>query len=213
MGSTGVIDDDHLRLGQADGVADFANARSAQLDHGGAVLRGDLQQGKRRAEVVVQVAAGGVHQATGAQDAGKHFLHRCLATGTGNGHYGLVESSAVQGTELTQCCPAILDQQLRQVDTGHFTLDQRSNRALGFNVSQVVMAIETRAGQGDEQLPGADAAAVDADADEGGVGTDLLTTQCCGQLAECHRLKHVEPPRLQGPSRLRSGRRSHGARH
>ena len=89
-----------------------------------------------------------------------------------------------QGAELTQCYPAILDQQLRQVDTGHFTLDQGSHCAFGFHIRQVVMAIETRAGQGDEQLPGADTAAIDADAGERGVATDVLTLQCCGQLAE-----------------------------
>ncbi|MCY1178698.1 hypothetical protein D9M73_190630 [compost metagenome] len=202
-----------MRLGQADGVADLANARGAQLDHRGAVLRGNLQQGQRRAEVVVQVAAGGVHQATGAQDAGEHLLDRGLTAGAGNGHDWLVERGTVQRTELTQGQAAISDEQLRQVDIGHFTLDQGRDSAFGFHIRQVVMAIETRAGQGDEQLPGADAAAVDTDAGEGGVGTDLLTTQCCGQLAEGQRLKHVEPPRLQVPFRLRSGRRSHGVHH
>ncbi|MNM63480.1 hypothetical protein D3C81_748470 [compost metagenome] len=184
VGSTGIVDNDHLRLCQAHGVADFANARGTQLDHCCAVLRCDLQQCQRCTEVIVQVAAGSVHQATGTQDAGEHFLDRGLAAGTGNGHYRLVESRAVQGAELTQCYPAILDQQLRQVDTGHFTLDQGSHCAFGFHIRQVVMTIETRAGQGDEQLPGADTAAIDADAGERGVATDVLTLQCCGQLAE-----------------------------
>ncbi|MNP30941.1 hypothetical protein D3C76_1240390 [compost metagenome] len=184
MGGTGVVDDDHLGLGQADGVADLANARSAQLDHRGAVLRGDLQQGQRRAEVVVQVAAGGVHQATSAQDAGEHLLDRGLAAGTGDGHHRLVEGSTVQRAKLAEGQAAIGDQQLRQVDIGYFTLDQGRDSALGLHISQVVVAIEARAGQGDEQLPGANTAAVDADAGEGGVGTDLATTQCRGQLAE-----------------------------
>ncbi|MNE28203.1 hypothetical protein D3C80_1216380 [compost metagenome] len=184
VGSTGVVDDDNLRLRQAYGVADFANARGAQLDHCRAVLRCDLQQCQRCTEVIVQVAAGGVHQATGTQDAGEHFLDRGLAAGTGNGHYRLVESGAVQCTELAEGQAAIGHLQLRQVDIGYFTLDQGGYCAFGFHVCQVVMAIETRAGQGDEQLPGADTAAIDADAGERGVATDVLTLQCCGQLAE-----------------------------
>ena len=43
---------------------------------------------------------------------------------------------------------------------------------------------QPHAGQGHEQLPGANTAAVYADAGGGGVGTDLLTTQRFGQLAE-----------------------------
>ena len=95
-----------------------------------------------------------------------------------------VEGSTVQRAKLAEGQAAIGDQQLRQVDIGHFTLDQGSDSALGLHIGQVVVAIEARASPGDEQLPGANTAAVDADAGEGGVSTDLLTTQCCGQLAE-----------------------------
>ncbi|MCY1420462.1 hypothetical protein D9M71_360830 [compost metagenome] len=184
MGGSGIGDDRHLRPGQTHGVGDLADARGAELDHRAAVIGADLQQGQRRAEVVVQVAAGGQHRATGAQDAGEHLLDRGLTAGAGNGHDWLVERGTVQRTELTQGQAAISDEQLRQVDIGHFTLDQGSHCAFGFHIRQVVMAIETRAGQGDEQLPGADTAAIDADAGERGVATDVLTLQCCGQLAE-----------------------------
>ena len=39
VGGPGVVDDDDLRLGQTDGIADLADTRGAQLDHRCAVLR------------------------------------------------------------------------------------------------------------------------------------------------------------------------------
>ncbi len=213
VGGTGVVDDDHLRPGQADGVADLADARGTQFDHCGAVLRGDLQQGQRCAEVVVEVATGGMHRPAGTQDRGEHFLDRGLAAGAGDGHHRLVEGCTIQRAELAKRHAAVGDHQLRQVDIGDFALDQRGDGPFGLHIGQVVMAIEARPAEGDEQLTGSDAAAVDADAGETGVGACQACVQCSSQLAEHHRLKHVEPPRRQGPSRLRPDRRSHGARH
>ncbi|MNV78989.1 hypothetical protein D3C71_1725170 [compost metagenome] len=177
------------------------------------MLRGDLQQGQRRAEVVVEVAARGQDRAPGPQDASQHLLDRGLAAGAGNGHDGFVEGRAVQRAELTEGQAAVAHYQLRQVDTGHFALDQGSYCALGLHVGQVVMTIEARTGQGDEQLTCANAAAVDADAGEAGIGARLARLQWRSQLTECHDFKHTEPPRRQGPSRLRPGRRNRGARH
>ncbi|MNM88582.1 hypothetical protein D3C81_1008030 [compost metagenome] len=177
------------------------------------MLRGNLQQGQRRAQVVVQVATGGMNRATGTQDAGKHLFDRGLAAGAGDRYHRFVVAGTVQRTELPEGQTAVGNHQLRQIDIGHFTLHQRCHSALGLHIGQVVVAVETRPRQGDEQLPGADAAAVDADTAEAGICADQASAQCCGQLAECHGLKHVEPPRLQVPFRLRPGRRSRGADH
>ena len=76
--------------------------------------------------------------------------------------------------------------------------------AFGGDVIQVVVAIKARAGQRNKQLPWLDGTAVDADTGEAGVGVDQARIQSAGQLAEGHGLKHVVPPRLQVPCRLRS---------
>lgn len=153
MGGAGVVDDDHLRPGQPHGVADLADARSTQLDDCRAVLRGNLQQRQRCAQVIVQVASGRVHQPTGTQDAGQHLLDRGLAAGAGDGHHRLVERGAVQRTQLTQRDAAIRDHQLRQVDIGNLVLDQRRHGTLGLHIGQVIVAIETRPRQATNSCP------------------------------------------------------------
>ncbi|MNN09574.1 hypothetical protein D3C81_1224590 [compost metagenome] len=211
MSSSGIVDQRYLRLGQANGVGDLANARSAQLDDRSGMLRSDFEQRQRRTKVVVQVAARSQDLTTGAQDAGKHFLDRGFAAGTGDGGDRLVERSAIECTELPQGQPAIGNQQLRQIATGHFALDQGRHGALGLHVIEVIVAIETWAGQGDEQLPGNDCAAVDADSGEGCIVTHQTSLQSGGQLTEGQGLKHQQPPRQRVLSRLRPDRKNRGA--
>lgn len=114
MSGAGVVQDRYVRLGQADGVGDFTETRSAQFDHGRGVFRRQFDQGQRDAEVVVQVATGRQHRTARAQDAREHFLDRGLAAGTGYRRYWLGERSTVQRAELAEGLTGVLDQQLRQ---------------------------------------------------------------------------------------------------
>ncbi|MNN54310.1 hypothetical protein D3C81_1691220 [compost metagenome] len=175
------------------------------------MLRGDLQQGQRRAQVVVQVATGSVHQATGAQDAGKHFLDRGLAAGTGDGGDRASELGTVQGAQLPQGQTAVGNHELWQVATWHLTFHQGCNGALGLHLVQVIVTIEARPGQGDKELPGSNGTAVDADAGKGCIVIHQPALQGRGQLAEGQWLKHGEPPRLRVQALLRPDRKNRGA--
>ncbi|MNE07818.1 hypothetical protein D3C80_1004530 [compost metagenome] len=212
MSGSGIVDQRYLRLGQADGIGDFTDARGTQLDDRRGMLRGQFEQGQRCAEIIVEVAASGQHRATGTQNARKHFLDRGLAAGTGDGGNRLVECGAVQRAQLAQGQAGVANHQLRQAAARHFALHQGGDRALGGNVVQVVVTVEARPGQGDKQLPGSDCPAVDADAIEGRVLALQAAVERRGQLAEGQWLKHRGPPTRQGLSRLRPGRRSRGAR-
>ena len=174
MRSPGIIQHGHLRFGQVNGVSDFANMVGAQLDHPSNMLRRQLQQGQRRTEVVIQVATGGQNRTLQAlaQDAGEHFLDGGLAAGAGNRHHRRVERLTIERTQLTQGQTGIGDQQLRQRRTRHFTRHQRSHCAFAGDFSQVIMAIETRTGQGNKQLTRLNRPAVAAHSAECHVRTD-----------------------------------------
>ena len=211
MGGTGVVDDRHVRLGQRHGVGDFADARSPQFDHCRRVFRGQFEQGQRCAEIIVQVATGREYRPARTQDASKQFLDRGLAAGTGNGRHRLIKSGTVKRAQLAQGQAGVGYQQLRQGRVGHCTLYQGTDGTFGGNVVEVVVTIETRAGQGDKQLPRLDVTAVDTHAVECAVARQHTGRQGLGQLAECHRFKHGRPPRRSGRDPPRPDRRRHGA--
>ena len=75
------------------------------------------------------------------------------------------------------------DQQLRQRAVGNFALDQRRHGTFGRDFIEVVMTIETRTGQGNEQLARLDGATVDADAVEARIRSDHARIQRAGQFA------------------------------
>ncbi len=102
MGGTGVGDHADLRTHQRDGVGNFAETGGTQFDDRDTMPGTQLQQRQRRAEVVVQVAAGGQHAVFavgGTQDAGEHFLDAGLAAGAGDRRHRAIEAVAVQRAE------------------------------------------------------------------------------------------------------------------
>ncbi|MNQ57145.1 hypothetical protein D3C85_712910 [compost metagenome] len=208
----GIVEDRHVRLGQANGVSDFAETRGAQFDHRRTVFRGQFEQGQRRAEVVVQIATGRQYRTARAQDAREHLLDRGLAAGASDGSDWLSECSTVQRAQLAEGLTGVFDQQLRQRAVGNFTFDQCSDGAFGGDIVQVVMTVETRAGQRNKQLTRLDRTAVDADAVETGITRDQACVERVGQFAEFEGLKHGPPPKRSGRDRPRPDRRKRGAR-
>ncbi|MCY1396148.1 hypothetical protein D9M71_111090 [compost metagenome] len=190
MGRAGVGDDDDLRTGQAHGVGDLADTRGTQLDDRAAMLGSQLQQGQRRAQVVVQVTAGGQNFALGTQDAGQHLLHCGLAAGTRHCGDATAEGVAIDRAQLSEGQPGVVHHQLRQRCVSDFTFDQGCYCALGGHVGQIVVTIEARPGQGDEQLSGNNGAAVGADRIERRIGTRHAAIQRRSQVAQVQRLKH-----------------------
>lgn len=216
MGGAGIGDDRHVRAGQLDRVGDLADARGAQFDHCATVLRRQLQQGQRYAEVVVQIATGSQHRlgiaGLGTQDAGEHLLDRGLAAGARHGRQRAGELAPVQRAQSPQGRTGIAHQQLRQGRVGDFALHQRSHRALGGNLGEIVVAVETRPTQGNEQLAGPDGATVGGNRRKDGVLADQAGVQRDRQLAEAKRLKHAAPPRRPGRARPARCRRTDGVR-
>ncbi|MNT06651.1 hypothetical protein D3C72_1413280 [compost metagenome] len=110
VGGPGIVENGHVRPGQADGVGNFTQARGAQFDHGSGVFRCQFEQGQRHAEVVVQVATGRQHRTTGAQNARKHLLDRGLAAGTGDGRDRMGVGGAIERAQLTEGLASVADQ-------------------------------------------------------------------------------------------------------
>ena len=184
VGGPGIIEHGNMGFGHADGVSDFTQTRSTQFNHCRGVFLGQLKQGQRHAQVIIQVAFGRQHRTTGTQDAGEHFFNGGLATGTGDGGNRLVVTGTIERTQLAQCNACILDHQLRQSRLRYFALDQGRDRAFGSHFIQIVMTIKTRAGQGDKQLTLADRTTVDADTVETAIGRNQPAIQRIGYFAQ-----------------------------
>ncbi|MNL27533.1 hypothetical protein D3C87_1491280 [compost metagenome] len=177
------------------------------------MFRRQFEQGQRNAEVIIQIATGRQHRTARAQDAREHFLDRGLAAGAGDGCDLMREGFAVQRAQLAECLTGIADQQLRQCAVGHFTLDQCRHGTFGRHVIEVVMTIEARTGQGNEQLTRFDRTAVDADTVEAGIGRNQAGIQRAGQFAQFQGFKHGPPPTRSRRDRPRPDRRRRGVRH
>ena len=201
MGQPGIGDDGHVRTGQADRVGDLADMVGTQLDDRADMLGRQFQQGQRRAEVIVQVATGSQHRTVkaGAQDAGKHLLDRGLAAGAGDGGQRLIKGGAIQRAELAEGDAGVVHHQLRQRRAGHLALHQGGDGALGGDIGQVVVAVEVRPDQGDEQLAGLDPAAIGGHSRERHIGAHHAGAQGLHHFAQQQRLKHGQPPRRPAP--------------
>ena len=158
----GIADDGHVRPGQADRIGNFTHMVGAELNHCRDMLRRQLQQGQRHAQVVIQVAPGGQHRAVkaGTQDAGEQLLDGGLAAGAGHRCQRRLERIAIERTQSPQRQAGIGHHQLRQIHLGNPPRDQGRHRALGRHIGKIVMAVEARSDQGDEQLAGLDGAAI-----------------------------------------------------
>src|SRR5690606_6284906 len=141
-----------------------------------------------------------------------HFLDRGLATGTGDRGDASAKPVAIAGTQAAETFAGIGHHELRDGRIRHLALYQGRYAALGGNFGEVVMAVETRTDQGDEQLPGFDLAAVAGNAGEGNVRPYQLGLQRPDKFGKTEGLKHWAPPTRPVPWPLHRDRRTDGVR-
>lgn len=208
MGIPGIGQDGHLRTRQGHGVGNLADMVGAQFDHRRDMLFGQLQQGQRYPEVIIEVATRGQHFAIQrrTQDGREHFLDRGLATGAGHCRQLATKRLTIQCAQLAQRQSCVSHLQLRQGQAGIRLLDQRRHGALGRHFRQVGMPVEIRPTQGNEQLPRLQAPAVRAQAAERHVPAQQTTIQGQGHFRQRQWLKHGPPPRHAEPRRPVAGR-------
>ena len=163
MRDAGIVHQRDARAADTGQVTDLAEMVHAHLDHGIAVLLAQLEQCQRQADVVVQVTLGRQHRILaaghGAQDAGQHLLHSCLAVAAGDGGQRQVELAAPVGGQCAQRQPRILDQQGRS-QSRHLMRDHGGGRTGFQRGGGVIMSVDPLAAHGDEQLSAHIAAAV-----------------------------------------------------
>ena len=210
MRAHGVIDNRHLRPGQAGEVADLAKMVHAHFDHRVAMRGGEAKQRQRQADIVVEVARGGVHgggAGVGAQDGRHHFLDGGLAVGAGNADALHVEAGAPVCRQRTQ----------RQAGIGHadhaalpchLAADQCA-RAFGQHLGHEVVGIEFLAYQRHEQIAGLHGAAIGHHALETNITAQQLAAKHAGGVRE-HQ--HARPPTTSALLRRRGNRRTAASR-
>ena len=84
-----------VRLGDRCEMRDFAAMVRAHLDHGVAMLRAQIEQRQRNADVVVEIPLRDQTGAHPAQDRPDHFFGRRLPVAAGHGHHRVSEPSAL----------------------------------------------------------------------------------------------------------------------
>ena len=190
----GVVDQRHLRPRQTGEVADLAEMVHAHLDHRIAVRRAQRQQRQRQADVVVEVAGGGVHgisTGVGAQDGGHHLLDRGLAVGAGDADALYLQPCAPGGGQGAQRQPGVGDADHAAARRLEVMAHQRK-RALGQYLGHEVVRVEVVALQRHEQVAGLRRAAVGDHALEHGIAAGQFAGQQAGGVRQ---RQHRWPPR------------------
>ena len=190
-----------LRLDQAHAVIDVAHLSGAHLDHGKAVLAGQLQQRQRHTQFVVQIAARGEYRPAFAQNGGQHFLDGGFAAGAGNTDYRAGELLTYQSGQVTQRQLAVMHQQLRQRIV-HQVLDHRRSCAVFTGLGNKVMTVAAAASQGNKQTAALDGTGINADAVKMSIDPVKGRHQGFQQVAQAQRFKHGWPPTAAEPDRL-----------
>ena len=133
--------------------ADVAGVVGSHFHYGQLVLGLHAQQGKRYADVVVQVALGVEHVDVFGQYGGNQFFRGCLSVGAGNAQQGDAQGAAVQPGQLLQGLQAVVDKQVARVAGRHMlgAVDHGVCTACLQRFGGKGIAIEVFAFQGNEQ--------------------------------------------------------------
>ena len=213
MGIAHVGDNGDIGPHQSAQIAYLAKVVHARLDDRSLVLRRQVQQSQRRADVVVVVGLSLQGIVPLGQDGGHHLLGRGLAGGAGDLHHGQSEAAAIPSSQGAQGQTGVLHQHVGLMGQQLIRTAGRQAAfcAAGEGGVNIGVAVEALAGQGDKQLARRDGAAVGGDAGNGGGavlqqrtahgGAYLLNgTGNHGQIAPSARYGGPGGPRLMGPS-------------
>ena len=165
----GVGDDGDVGADEGGERGDFAGVVCADFDDGVAVFVGQTQQGKRHANVVVEVTLGGQGLSLLLQEALQDFFAGCFAVGAGDGDEGGTAAFATVTSQGGERREAVFDDDLRQVGVAS-CFDDGGNGTARFRGFQIVRAVEIFAFEGDEERARRQVAAVGADVEGAEVG-------------------------------------------
>ena len=163
----------HVGAGERGQLRDFAGVVRAHLYHRIAVFVSEAQQGKRYADVVVEVADGGEGLPACLQQPLQHFFGAGFAVAAGDGEKLCLAACAAVAGECLQRGAGVGDDDLRQVHVWPVFGDDGGNGAAFFRRRQEVFATEVFAAQSDKQFARLQAAAVGADFECTEVGAAL----------------------------------------
>ena len=180
-----------------------------QLQRERLVLRPQAQQGQRQAPLVVEAALRLEHRAERAQHRGHHLLGRGLAVGARHRRHRHREARPVIRGQPSERARGVVhqDRRHRGRQIVRQVVDDQARRATRGRVAQEAVAVAIRPLDGEEGLPDAQVAAVDADAGDG--HTEVARHE--GALGSAdHVLDAQRPPR---PSSGCPTRPQRGPRH
>ena len=196
VGVADVGDHGDGRLHQTAHVPDLAEVVHARFDHRRLMAGLQPQQGLGRADVVVEIGLGFQGPEMPGQHRGDHLLGGGLSGGAGDLHHGDVIQAAVPGGQSAQGQGGVLHPDIEPAGQQclRHTAAQTACRAVGKRCVHVIMTVEPRAHQGNEQVSGGDAAAVAGDAGDG-VASGLEKGPAYG-AADVRRRQgpHARPP-------------------
>ena len=153
-----VVDQRHRGPSQTGQPGDLAGVVHAQLHHADAMLRAQGQQCQRHADVVVEVAPGGMGRIGGmrTQDAGDHLRHRCLAVAAGHRDQRQAQLRTPAGGEFAQGDAAVGHDQGRQTRSACRGLPRRladhGGCTLRSRLVNELVGVKPLATQGHEQV-------------------------------------------------------------
>ena len=183
-------------LHQAAHIADLAEVVQARFDNRCLVSGLQLQQRLGGANVIIEICPGFQGAEVSGQHRGEHLLGGGFSGGAGDLYHGDVIQPPVPGGQRTQSQCGVLDLNIELAGQQclRHTAAQAACRAVGKRCVHVIMTVEPRTHQGDEQVAGGDAAAVAGDAGDG-VASGLEKGPAYG-AADVRRRQgpHARPP-------------------
>ncbi len=162
VGDADVGDDGEVRAGQAGERGDFARVVHADLPYGRVFGERGRQDGKREADVVVEIALRAGDAETHGQHGRGEFLHARLPAAAGDA--GGLEGQAIPpgARQALQGLERVLhhDDGKRERPGGIGTVEQGGRRALRGGIARVGVAVVAFAAQGEIKIPGHERAGV-----------------------------------------------------
>lgn len=201
MRAARVVQHGDIRLHQASEVVDFARVIGTQLDHGERLLAQPAER-QRHADRVVEIAACRQHIAAARQDGGGHLLQRGLPVAAGDRDHARRAALPPLLAETSQSKQAVRHFDGRQRRFSR-ALHQSAGSATCLRCCKVVVAVEIRTAQRNEQLALLQAAGIGADTVDEAIVTCQMTVDHRRELGQVQCAHAAPREALPGPARYR----------
>ena len=158
-------DDGHVRTRERGQRAQLAGGRHPQLQHGRGVLGGQPEERQRQAVPVVQVAFGLEHRAPRGEERRRHLLGGGLSRRARDGHDRDVGGGPYVVGQVGQGLGGVLHpDEAQSPRRGDLAVDDGGGGPGRGGGGEEVVAVEARAGDGEEHLARPDRPRIDGDA-------------------------------------------------